>query len=166
MNKKYLFVGALIGIAVLGKIAGNMSSGPTVTYSQIQAQSLYGKTVTVNGRIVGKRITVKRTPIMIVRDEEGSVMNVALMPGCNTPALKMGYRYSFTGTPMSGATMACTWPSAVKRLGEYELVGEHKAYVNKERIQSSNEAIDANDGWHNVQVWEDDRGRRYQESVD
>lgn len=166
MKKSYLIVGALVGIAVLGHLAGNLTKGPTVLCSEVQEKQLYGKTVTINGRVVGKRITRNRTPMIMIKDDVGGEMSVAIMPGCTTPPMKMGYRYSFTGTPMGPVVMSCNWPGAVKRLGEYELVHEHKAYVDNGRIMSNGTPIEAETGWHNVQVWKDDKGRTYQESVD
>lgn len=166
MKKIYLLACALISIGLLGHLAGTITKGPLVTIDEIQERQLYGKTVTVNGRVVGSRLTVKMTPIIVIKDEKGGVMNVAITPGCTPPAMKMGYRYSFTGTPMSPTNMACSWPGAIKKLGEYELVRTITRPVYDKKFEGTDIPVDASNGWHRFKVWTDDSGREQLELVD
>lgn len=159
MKKLYLVILALFAIAGLGKLANNMSTGPTVTCSDIQKEGLYGKTVTLNGRVVSSHLTRNMTPVLVVKDEHGDLMNVALMPGSGSPVARIGYRYQFIGTPMSAANMACTWPNSVNRLDEYKLERTITRHIVNNRIDGTTTVVDAPNGWHNLHVWVNDKGQ-------
>lgn len=155
---------SILGIGIMGHFSGNILTGPVVTAEEIVEKNMFNKTVTMFGTAVGVGYTqMNKSPVMLLKDKNGQVVRVVMMPGSFPPEIKTGFDYKVVGTPLSWEIISCNWPKSVEPVGEYKISQETKAFAHNGRFIRTGHSTTAPDGWHNVRLWRNYQGKSYTE---